>query len=48
VFNATNQKAATGVNQVIGLDAANPVATFGEVTQRQTAVQGQLSIRYRF
>lgn len=48
VFNATNQKAVTQVNQVIGLDPENPVSTFGQVTQRQQPVQAQVSIRYRF
>jgi hypothetical protein len=48
VFNATNNKAITGVNNVIGLDVNNPPATFGQVTNRQGAIEGQLSIRYRF
>jgi hypothetical protein len=48
VFNALNAKAVTGVNNTIGLDVNNPPATFGQVTNRQGAVEGQLSIRYRF
>ena len=48
VFNATNRKGVTGVNNVIGLDPANPVATFGQVTSRLAPIQGQVSIRYRF
>lgn len=48
IFNATNQKGITEVNRVIGLDANNPVVTFGQVTERQNPVQGQVSIRYRF
>jgi hypothetical protein len=48
VFNATNNKAVTNVNNVIGLDVNNPPATFGQVTNRQGAVEGQVSIRYRF
>jgi hypothetical protein len=48
VFNVTNNKAVTGVNNVIGLDVNNPPATFGQVTTRQGAVEGQISIRYRF
>ncbi len=36
------------MNNIIGLDVNNPPATFGQVTQRQGAVEGQLSIRYRF
>lgn len=48
VFNATNNKAQTGVNNTIGLDVNNPPATFGQVTARQGAIEGQVSIRYRF
>jgi hypothetical protein len=48
VFNATNKKGVTGVNNVIGLDPANPVATFGQVTNRQSPIEAQVSIRYRF
>ncbi len=48
IFNATNNKAATNVNNVIGLDVNNPPATFGLATNRQDAIQGQVSIRYRF
>jgi hypothetical protein len=48
IFNATNAKAVTGVNNVIGLDVNNPPATFGQVTNRQGAIEGQVSIRYRF
>jgi hypothetical protein len=48
VFNALNADAVTQVNRVIGLDPLNPPATFGQVTQRQTQVEGQFSIRYRF
>jgi hypothetical protein len=48
VFNALNAKAATGVNNTIGLDVNNPPATFGQVTNRQGAIEGQVSIRYRF
>jgi hypothetical protein len=48
VFNATNAKAVTGVNNVIGLDVNNPPAAFGQVTSRQGAIEGQVSIRYRF
>jgi outer membrane receptor protein involved in Fe transport len=48
VFNALNAKAVTGVNNTIGLDVNNPPATFGQVTNRQGAVEGQVSIRYRF
>ena len=48
VFNLLNGKAVTGVNNTIGLDANNPPASFGQVTNRQGAIEGQLSIRYRF
>jgi hypothetical protein len=48
VFNATNRKGITGVNNIIGLDPANPVATFGQVTSRQSPIEAQASIRYRF
>ena len=48
VFNLTNNKAATQVNNTIGLDVNNPPATFGQVTQRQGAIEGQVAIRYRF
>jgi outer membrane receptor protein involved in Fe transport len=48
VFNLTNQNAATQVNQVIGLDVANPAAGFGTATQIQTQREAQVSIRYRF
>ncbi|MGQ0732561.1 MAG: carboxypeptidase regulatory-like domain-containing protein [Acidobacteriota bacterium] len=48
VFNATNKKGVTGVNNTIGLDAANPVATFGQVTSRQPPIEAQVSVRYRF
>ncbi len=48
VFNATNNKAVTGVNNTIGLDVNNPPATFGQATSRQGAIEGQVSIRYRF
>jgi hypothetical protein len=48
VFNATSRKAITGVNNTIGLDVNNPPATFGQVTARQGAIEGQVSIRYRF
>jgi hypothetical protein len=48
VFNALNNNAVTGVNNTIGLDVNNPPATFGQVTGRQGAVEGQVSIRYRF
>lgn len=48
VFNALNGKAVTGVNNTIGLDVNNPPATFGQVTGRQGAIEGQVSIRYRF
>ena len=48
VFNALNSKAVTGVNNTIGLDINNPPATFGQVTNRQGAIEGQIAIRYRF
>jgi len=48
VFNALNSKAVTQVNNTIGLDVNNPPVTFGQVTQRLGAIEGQLSIRYRF
>jgi hypothetical protein len=48
IFNATNAKAITGVNPIIGLDVNNPPASFGTVTNRQGAIEGQVSIRYRF
>jgi outer membrane receptor protein involved in Fe transport len=48
VFNATNRDGITLVNNTIGLDPANPLPTFGQVTGRQPPVQGQVSIRYRF
>ncbi len=48
VFNALNAKGVTGVNNTIGLDVNNPPVTFGQVTNRQGAIEGQLSIRYRF
>jgi outer membrane receptor protein involved in Fe transport len=48
IFNATNNKAVTNVNNVIGLDVNNPAANFGQVTSRQGAIEGQVSIRYRF
>jgi hypothetical protein len=48
VFNATSNKAVTSVNNTIGLDVNNPPAMFGQPTNRQGAIEGQLSIRYRF
>lgn len=48
IFNALNAKAVTGVNTTIGLDVNNPPPTFGQVTNRQGAIEGQVSIRYRF
>ena len=48
VFNALSAKAVTGVNNTIGLDVNNPPPAFGTVTGRQGAVEGQVSIRYRF
>jgi hypothetical protein len=48
VFNALSAKAVTGVNNTIGLDVNNPPAAFGTVTGRQGAIEGQVSLRYRF
>jgi outer membrane receptor protein involved in Fe transport len=48
VFNALDADAITQVNRVIGLDPLNPPATFGQATQRQTQIEAQFSIRYRF
>ncbi|HUE90166.1 MAG TPA: TonB-dependent receptor [Vicinamibacterales bacterium] len=48
LFNALASKEVTNVNRTIGLDPNNPATNFGQVTSRQSPIQGQVSIRYRF
>jgi outer membrane receptor protein involved in Fe transport len=48
VFNVTNRMNITGVNNVIGLDAANPPATFGSTTGVGEQRQAQFALRYSF
>jgi hypothetical protein len=48
IFNVTNRRNVTGVNQVIGLDPNSPPATFGNVTNVGDQRQAQIALRYRF
>ncbi len=47
-FNVTNRKNVVNINNVIGLDANNPPASFGTVTGYLGQRQAQVSLRYRF
>ncbi len=48
VFNLMNRRNIQAVNNIIGLDPANPPATFGTVTQVRDQRQAQIAVRYRF
>jgi hypothetical protein len=48
VFNLFNRKNITQVNNIIGIDATRPPATFGAVTQVAAQRQAQIALRYRF
>jgi hypothetical protein len=48
VFNLVNRKNVGSVNNVIGVNASNPPATFGAVTNYGAQRQAQVSLRYRF
>ena len=48
VFNVTNRRNITGVNNIVGLDPTNPPASFGTVTQVGAQRQAQIALRYRF
>jgi outer membrane receptor protein involved in Fe transport len=48
IFNVTNRKNVTGVNNVINLDPANPPATFGAITNVGAQRQAQIALRYSF
>ena len=48
VFNVTNRRNITNVNNIVGLDPANPPASFGTVTQVGAQRQAQIALRYRF
>src|SRR5581483_3411714 len=48
VFNLANRKNITQVNQIVGLNAAAPLATFGTITQVGSQRQAQIALRYRF
>jgi outer membrane receptor protein involved in Fe transport len=48
IFNLTNKKNISNVNRIIGVNPANPPATFGAITQVGTQRQAQVALRYRF
>ena len=48
VFNLANRKNVSNVNKIIGLDPANPPASFGSVTAVGPQRQAQIAVRYRF
>ncbi|MGI8742324.1 MAG: TonB-dependent receptor [Bryobacteraceae bacterium] len=48
MFNATNHFNVTNINNVIGLDLTNPVATFGRPTVTSAGRQFQFAVRYSF
>ena len=48
VFNVMNRRNITNVNNIVGLDPANPPASFGTVTQVGAQRQAQIALRYRF
>jgi Carboxypeptidase regulatory-like domain/TonB dependent receptor len=47
-FNMANRKNVSTVNNIIGLDPANPPATFGTITAVRDQRQAQIAVRYRF
>lgn len=47
-FNVANRHNVTGLNNIIGLDPANPPATFGTITGVRDQRQAQVALRYRF
>jgi hypothetical protein len=47
-FNLLNRRNVSGLNNIIGLDPANPPASFGTVTGVRDQRQAQLALRYRF
>ncbi len=48
VFNVANRANTLSVNQVMGLDPANPAAGFGTQTTHSTPRSAQLAVRYSF
>jgi hypothetical protein len=48
VFNVANRRNVTQINNVIGLDADNPPATFSRALNYGDQRQAQVAIRYRF
>jgi outer membrane receptor protein involved in Fe transport len=48
VFNLTNRYNVASVNNIIGLDASHPPATFGTTTGVGPQRQAQIALRYRF
>jgi hypothetical protein len=48
IFNVTNRRNVTEVNNVIGLGPDNPPASFGDVTNVGDQRQAQIALRYRF
>jgi hypothetical protein len=48
IFNVFNRTNVTAVNNVIGLDPANPPASFGRRTGVGPQRQGQIAVRYSF
>lgn len=48
IFNLTNRLNVNAVNNVIGLDPANPPAAFGRTTSAREQRQAQIAIRYSF
>ena len=47
-FNLLNRKNVVALNNIIGLDPANPPASFGAVTALRDQRQAQVAVRYRF
>ena len=48
VFNLTNRKNVSSLNNVIGVDPQAPPATYGAITGYGSQRQAQVSLRYRF
>ena len=47
-FNLLNRKNVAALNNIIGLDPANPPASFRTITAVRDQRQAQIAIRYRF
>jgi hypothetical protein len=47
-FNLLNRKNVAALNNIVGLNPANPPASFGTITAVRDQRQAQIAVRYRF